>query len=320
MTGEGEGTAGPDEDPAVSTDYRFAPMPEALLYDHEVDNLAFRVYGALMRHGLDPDSCFPSHRRIGELLGISERSVQRPLRTLEQRGWVRRKPRFNRRGDRITDGYFVYSNRQETALADAPTAPDSAGGDAGQVRADERVLDRASERALDRAGQRGQEREPGNESHPKESHPDQELAGDPDAARRAGGQPADDRSVRDAVERARRAALVIADERLAWRDPASIDNRAALAAHIAREEIWPQAGQRLSELAARHPAWEPDQLAAEVTLLSTDHDERVDRAQALSREAETRAFLDASVAEVAVDEGAVRSALAEARAALEEPC
>lgn len=314
---------GPGADPPVSHDYHFAPVPEGLVYDLKVDPLAVRVYATLMRHGLTPDTCFPSHKRIGALIGVSERSVQRPVRTLEQQGWVKRKPRHNRRGDRISDGYHVFSTKQPIALPSAPSAPDSAGGDAGPDRADERELDRADERGLDRASQRGQEREPSNDSHPKESNPDQELASTPASADDGDRQPAG-QEVQTVVARARQAAMVLAADELSWRDQSKITNPAALAAHIAREDIWPRLGKTFIQLAANRPTASPEVLAAAIQDLSNT-DEGTGRAAALMQEAESRAFLEAPIE--AADEAQVRQQLQSAREALrrarregDDPC
>lgn len=156
------------EPASVTTSYRFAPIPEALLYDSTVDHLAVRVYGALARHGMDPASCYPSHRRLAQLVGVSPRSVQRPLKVLEEAGWISRTERFSDRGDRLSDGYHVHvtpnTERAGGASGDAPPAFRNAGppalSDADPPRSAARTP---------RVPERGQEREPeereqGNES------------------------------------------------------------------------------------------------------------------------------------------------------------
>lgn len=102
-----------------TTDYRFAPVPEDLLWDTELDATSVRVYVTLMRHGLDPASCYPSHARIAELIGVSARSVARPLKRLEERGWISRTERFSDRGDRLANGYHVHVSRVEIESGDA---------------------------------------------------------------------------------------------------------------------------------------------------------------------------------------------------------
>lgn len=124
--------------PSVTTDYRFAPIPEALLYDTAVDHLAVRVYGVLARHGMDPDSCFPSHRVIAERIGIAQRSVQRPLRALEERGWIARVERHNDRGDRISDGFHVYTANARAGAPPALVNVEAPRVDARTLRVDER--------------------------------------------------------------------------------------------------------------------------------------------------------------------------------------
>lgn len=109
--------------PHASTDYRFAPIPEDLLYDTALTPLAVRIYGALMRHGLDPSSCYPSHARLGQLVGVSERSVQRPVKDLEAAGWISKVRRKNDRGERMTDAYHVYTQPRTTARPTAPELP-----------------------------------------------------------------------------------------------------------------------------------------------------------------------------------------------------
>lgn len=96
---------------STTTDWRFAPIPDEVLYDRELDPLAVRVYGCLMRHGLTPAGCYPSHARIGSLIHVAKRSVARPLRDLEAAGWVSRHPRYDARGDRLSDGFDVHTTR-----------------------------------------------------------------------------------------------------------------------------------------------------------------------------------------------------------------
>lgn len=114
---------------AVRSDYRFAPVPEALLFDPTITPMAVRVYAVLARHGMTPESCYPSHALIAERCGCSPRSVQRPLRELEEAGWITRVPRFDERGDRRSDGFIV---RVEPALSDAPPASENAHPPASQ--------------------------------------------------------------------------------------------------------------------------------------------------------------------------------------------
>lgn len=109
--------------PHVRTDYRFAPIPEDLIYDRTISALALRVYATLMRHGLDPASCYPSHARIADLVGVSPRSVHRPLKDLETAGWIDKVKRLNDRQERMTDAYFVNTTPRTGARATALRLP-----------------------------------------------------------------------------------------------------------------------------------------------------------------------------------------------------
>lgn len=149
---------------AVTSDYRFAPIPEALLYDDELSPLAVRIYGVLARHGMTPESCYPSHAAIAERVGCKSRSVQKPLRDLEHAGWISRVARFDDRGDRRSDGFVV---RVEPALQDAPPAHTSADPPAQEDADPPRTTARSKE------------------SHENESHEERDSASPRSAARLA---------------------------------------------------------------------------------------------------------------------------------------
>lgn len=150
----------------VTTDYRFAPIPEQLLYDHSMDPLAVRVYGVLMRHGQDPDSCYPSHARIAKLIGVSERSVARPLKDLANAGWITREFRTSAQG-RTSDGYHVRSTPLRPTDGKEVRAPERAQPD--QKRAEERATVRAPQRGTVRAEERGKREQCERESVERES-------------------------------------------------------------------------------------------------------------------------------------------------------
>lgn len=118
--------------PHVVNEDRYAPIPEALLYDPEISADAVRVYGVLRRHGDDPKNCYPGQGRIARLIGRSPRSINGWLRQLEDAGWIERTIRFSDVGDYDSNAYRVFLVRRA--------------GERG-VRADERVPVRASERA-----------------------------------------------------------------------------------------------------------------------------------------------------------------------------
>jgi len=136
------------EPAGVTTDWYYAPIPEALLYDSTLSAQCVRVYGCLLRHGQTPDHCFPSHARIGGLLGLSERSVARPLVELEKAGWISRTRRNNSRGERIADGYHVHHSlayRAEERGRDAQSSAIQPRDPARPYRAESRGLEKQRE-------------------------------------------------------------------------------------------------------------------------------------------------------------------------------
>src|SRR5699024_2257881 len=86
---------------------RFAQVPEALIEDPDVSHLALRVWTVLRRHGDSPENCYPTHARIAEKCNVSPRSIAKPIKDLEDAGWIERVARFDANGSRISDGYFV---------------------------------------------------------------------------------------------------------------------------------------------------------------------------------------------------------------------
>lgn len=86
----------------------FAMLPEALLYDPSISMPAKCTYGVLLRHGSDPQNCYPSHRRIAGFLGAKQASVGRWVKELEDAGWIKRVARFTPSGDPDTNAYVVY--------------------------------------------------------------------------------------------------------------------------------------------------------------------------------------------------------------------
>jgi hypothetical protein len=154
----------------VEVGYRFAMIPEWILYHEGLSPLAVRLYGALARHGMDPGTCYPSHARLGRLIGVEEKSIKRPLRQLIEvdavhvtRRWVR--------GRRTSNGYRL--------AGDAPLV----------YRADERPYSELQPRSSvpDKGAQECPEGEPPNETPTYISTDTQEVPSpmNPELLRRA---------------------------------------------------------------------------------------------------------------------------------------
>lgn len=90
----------------------YAILPQALLYS-DLSAHAKVIYAALVRHGTDSESCFPSYRRLGELVRCSSSTAKRAVVELEDAGWVERVARQTARGDADSNGFQVYSAPQE---------------------------------------------------------------------------------------------------------------------------------------------------------------------------------------------------------------
>lgn len=112
----------------VNDDLPWALVPEALLYDHRLSDKAVRVYGCLVRHGDNPDNCYPSQARIAGLIGCEQRSIQRPLKQLVEAGWVIKVPRFDPSGMRTSDGFRVRRQLPLAAQESAESALESVDG------------------------------------------------------------------------------------------------------------------------------------------------------------------------------------------------
>lgn len=91
----------------ITTDYHFAPIPEGVLYDPALSANAVRVYGCLMRHGLDAERCYPSRERIAELCAMSISTAKRAVAELVEHGWVERVERYDKDGAQTSNGYHV---------------------------------------------------------------------------------------------------------------------------------------------------------------------------------------------------------------------
>lgn len=66
------------------------------------------VYTVLMMYADNEQKrSYPSHKRIAELCGCSVRSVQNALKTLSDEGLIEVKARYNEKGDRTSNQYFL---------------------------------------------------------------------------------------------------------------------------------------------------------------------------------------------------------------------
>jgi len=78
-------------------------VPNPILFDERVSSTAVRVYGLLQIFAMWKDHCYPGHRRLAELLKVSEKTIRRSLENLEKTKWVK----IKRRGQGKTNIYTI---------------------------------------------------------------------------------------------------------------------------------------------------------------------------------------------------------------------
>lgn len=111
---EDTGTTSGTQSPHVELDgFKFAMIPEGVLYG-DLSHVAVRVYGALLRHGTDPGSCFPSHDRLGRLVGCSRDTAKRAVSELRAAGWVTVVERCRGDGGQTSNGYRIHDTPRGT--------------------------------------------------------------------------------------------------------------------------------------------------------------------------------------------------------------
>jgi Helix-turn-helix domain len=75
-------------------------------------------------HNDKSGDCYPSQRYIAEVIGLTERPTRARLNQLEADGFYTRKPRYDTRGKRTSDGYVLHFDRAEALPAEATAASD----------------------------------------------------------------------------------------------------------------------------------------------------------------------------------------------------
>jgi hypothetical protein len=104
--------------------YRFAAVPEWIIYEEALTPLAVRIFACLARHGTDPSNCYPSNARIARLVHCDRSTVKGILRALEEVGAIRRFPRWDEHGRQTSNGFLLAGDRRLLPAA----ASDTGGG------------------------------------------------------------------------------------------------------------------------------------------------------------------------------------------------
>lgn len=99
----------------------FTPLPNGLI--GKVEGYEWGVVFALRYYGLES---YPSHKRIGEIAGISTRSVKRALESLREKGVVSWETRYGADGQQTSNLYELHLDGEwhnPPGLIDPPPGP-----------------------------------------------------------------------------------------------------------------------------------------------------------------------------------------------------
>jgi hypothetical protein len=75
-------------------------------------------------HNDKTGDCFPSQNYVAEVIGLTERPTRVRLNKLEADGFFTRKPRYDTRGKRTSDGYVLHFNTIEPTTGTYAAASD----------------------------------------------------------------------------------------------------------------------------------------------------------------------------------------------------
>jgi Zinc-binding domain of primase-helicase len=78
-------------------------------------------------HNDKTGDCYPSQKYIGEIIGLTERPTRARLNKLEADGFFTRKPRYDTRGKRTSDGYVLHFEVTEPNTGRQASASDDDG-------------------------------------------------------------------------------------------------------------------------------------------------------------------------------------------------
>ena len=95
----------------------FAMVPEWLLYSGVSGN-AIKLFAIIHRHE-GPGGAHPSRRRLGELMGASDDTIDRVLKELAEAGAVTIEARFDPAGDRTSNAYTLHFLRPGSRKSEA---------------------------------------------------------------------------------------------------------------------------------------------------------------------------------------------------------
>lgn len=98
----------------------FAPIPVRALIDKELGCAALRVLGIITAHVNKGATCYPSQSRIADMLGISRPTVNGYIKTLEDRGYIKKKRQTRGNGSETSCLYTVLYDLPPVENPDTP--------------------------------------------------------------------------------------------------------------------------------------------------------------------------------------------------------
>lgn len=112
---------------SVKLGYKFAAIPEWILYSEHLEHVDVRVWGVLARYG---DDIRPSLNTIADAIHVSRDTVKRSVARLRDHGalWVER--RYDETGEPLPHRYHLAGDTpvEGGRCTDAPTRTDAPGG------------------------------------------------------------------------------------------------------------------------------------------------------------------------------------------------
>lgn len=92
--------------------YQFKPGTFIIVPNkHKLSDLSMKAivtWISLCAYADDDGVCYPAKKTLGELVGIGESSVERSLKELVQKGWIKVKHRKNQDGGLSSNVYTLY--------------------------------------------------------------------------------------------------------------------------------------------------------------------------------------------------------------------
>lgn len=97
---------------------RFSVVPSKAVSDQSLTHAQFRTLSAIGCHGDKDGWCWPSHRKLAEILGKDERSVRKDVAILVKLGYLQKAPQYRKDGSQTSNRYRLVFDTPETDQED----------------------------------------------------------------------------------------------------------------------------------------------------------------------------------------------------------